>query len=130
MDNMLQYLINLSIFVPFVVVLIVVSVKLSKGNIESLGIYKYTKIVERTNLNKDTDVFVLKIGDEGCVLVSSPSKLEKIKDLSKEEMIEIEVKREQVKNRKLVNLEKSKINIKNIAFNKFKLKEKKNGDLS
>lgn len=132
---MLQYLVNLSIFVPFIIILIVVSVRFSKASLEGIGIYKYTQIIERTNLNKDTDVFVLKIGDEGCVLVSSPSKLEKIKDLNKEEIKVIEEKRKEIKKIKLVNLNKEDNKLKKLDFNKLKLKknnlkESKDGDIS
>ncbi|MGL6105054.1 hypothetical protein [Romboutsia sp.] len=136
-NDMLQYLVNLAVFIPFVMILIVVSIRFSRGNLEGIGIYKYTKVIERTNLNKDTDVFVLKIGDEGCVIISSPSKIEKIKDLSLEEMKNIEEKRQQIKHKKIINLNKRDINLKNIDLKKLdikkldlkklKLKEKKDG---
>lgn len=119
MDNMLQYLINLSIFVPIIIVLIVVSIKISKANLENIGIYKYTQVIERTNLNKDTDVFVLKIGDEGCVIISSPSSIEKIRDLSEEEINNLENKKEEIKKAKALKL--------NLNLRKLNLKEKKNG---
>lgn len=90
MDNMLQYIINLLIFVPLIIILIVVSLRLSKASMLTIAGKKYTKVLEVTNLKKDIDVFVLKIGDEGCVLVSSPSKVDKIKDLTKEEINSIE----------------------------------------
>ena len=123
MDNMLQYLINLSIFIPFIIILVVMSIKLSKPNFEGMGIYKYTQVVERTNLNKDTNVFVLKIGEEGCVLVSSPSQVEKIKDISKQEMQEIEDNKKQIKKIKLVKLNKVKKNLKKLDFKKVYLSE-------
>lgn len=132
---MLQYLVNLSIFVPFIIILIVVSIRFSKASLEGIGIYKYTQIIERTNLNKETDVFVLKIGDEGCVIISSPSKLEKIKDLNKEEMKEIEEKRKEIKKIKLVKLNKDDTKLKKLNLNKlnlknFNLKENKDGDIN
>ena len=155
MDNMLQYLINLSIFIPFIIILIVISIKISKPNFEGMGIYKYTQIIERTTLNKDTNVFVLKIGDEGCVLVSSPSQVEKIKDISKQEMQEIEYNKKEIKKIKLVKLNKSKskvkkldlselefkklelkklelkkLELKNLDFKKLSLKENRDGDIS
>ncbi len=129
---MLQYLINLSIFVPFIIILIVVSIKLSKPNFEGMGIYKYTQIIERTNLNKDTNVFVLKIGNEGCVLVSSSSQVEKIKDISKQEMQEIEYNKKEIKKIKLAKLNKNKSNLKKLDLSKldFKKLELKKVDLS
>ena len=87
---MLQYIINLIVFIPITIILIVASIKLSKLNSDRIDKYKYVKVLERSSLNKDSSVFVLKIGDEGCVLASSPSKIETIKQLSKDEVIEIE----------------------------------------
>lgn len=121
MDNMLQYLINLSIFVPFIIILIVVSIRFSKSNLEGMGIYKYTKLIERTNLNKDTDVYVLKIGDEGCVILSSPSKMEKIKDLSRAEMLEIEDKKQEIKKIRLGKLNRDEIKLNKLDLNKLGL---------
>lgn len=130
MDNVLQYIINLIVFVPIIIVLIVASIKLSKANFSNIGNNKYTKVLERTNLSKDTDVFVLKIGDEGCVLVSSPSKVEKIKELSKEEIENIQdLKQESKVDITNLNLSKSRlkksntntINTDNLNLNEFKL---------
>lgn len=135
MDNVLQYIINLIVFVPIIIVLIVASIKLSKANFSNIGNNRYTKVLERTNLSKDTDVFVLKIGDEGCVLVSSPSKVEKIKELSKEEIENIQDLKQESKvdistlNLRKLNLSKSRlkksntntINTDNLNLNEFKL---------
>ena len=78
---MLHYIINLIIFIPITIILIIASIKLTKFNSDNINKHKYVKVLERTNLNKDTSIFVLEMGDEGCVLASSPSKTEKIKRL-------------------------------------------------
>lgn len=148
MDNVLQYIINLIVFVPITIVLIVASIKLSKANFSNIGNNKYTKVLERTNLSKDTDVFVLKIGDEGCVLVSSPSKVEKIKELSKEEIENIQDLKQESKvdistlNLSKLNLRKSRLkksntnttdtdnlNLNEFKLNKLNLKGKRYGRL-
>lgn len=120
MDNVLQYIINLVVFVPITIILIVVSIRLSKTNIGNIGLNKYTKVLERTTLSKDTDVFVLKIGDEGCVIVSSSSSIEKIKELSKEEISNIEGLKEESKVKLKSFNEKM-----NLVRKKSELKEKK-----
>lgn len=125
MDNVLQYIINLVVFVPITIILIVVSIRLSKTNIGNIGLNKYTKVLERTTLSKDTDVFVLKIGDEGCVIVSSSSSIEKIKELSKEEISNIEGLKEESKVKLKTFNEKM-----NLVRKKSELKEKKDGKLS
>lgn len=136
---MLQYIINLIIFIPITIVLIVASIKLSKLNSDRIDKYRYVKVLERLNLNKETSVFILKIGDEGCVLASSPSKIETIKQLSEDEVIKIENMKpdfylnipyidinkfnffnKKSKNRKGINSLKYKVNkSKLLNFNKF-----------
>lgn len=128
MDNILEYLINLSIFVPLIIILIVVSIKLSKSNLGNIGMSKYIEVIERTNLNKDTYIFVLKLGDEGCVVMSSPSSTEKIKNLSKEEISNLEQKRKEMKKTNKLDFSVNKFNINKLDINKLNLKEKKNGD--
>jgi flagellar protein FliO/FliZ len=87
---MFQYIINLGIFIPVVIFLIIICIRFGKINSDKLDRFKYIKILERTTLSKDTNIFVIKIGDEGCVISSSPSKLEILKDLSKEDIESIE----------------------------------------
>ncbi|MDK2585846.1 flagellar biosynthetic protein FliO [Romboutsia sedimentorum] len=123
MDNILQYIINLIVFVPFIIVLIVVSIKFSKINLSNMTMNKYTQIIERTNLNKDTEVFVLKIGDEGCVLVSSPSKIEKIKELNKYEILEIENNKKENRKKKLSKFSKNELGLKKLELSELQLKK-------
>ena len=107
---MFQYIINLIIFIPITIILIVASIKLSKLNSDNINKHKYVKVLERTNLSKDTSIFVLEMGDEGCVVVSSPSKIEKLKELSEEDIAEIyEMK------------ESHGISLENIDVDKFKV---------
>lgn len=107
---MFQYIINLIIFIPITIILIVASIKLSKINSDNINKHKYVKVLERTNLSKDTSIFVLEMGDEGCVVVSSPSKIEKLKELNVEDIAEIyEMK------------ESHGISLENIDVDKFKV---------
>lgn len=135
MNSILQYIINLIVFVPITIILIIVSIKISKVSLVNIGANKYVKVIEKTSLNKDTDVFVLKIGEDGCVIVASNSKLEKIKELSEEEIFNIEEKNKESKV-KLSNLNnnlgKDSLTLGKLSINKIKskLKEKKDGKLS
>lgn len=97
MKDTMQYIINLIVFVPITIALIIITIKLSNINIGRFSENKYVKVLEKSNLNKDTDIFILKIGDEGCVLVSSPSNTYKVKELTKEEIKAIEIKNEEIK---------------------------------
>lgn len=124
MDNILKYIINLIVFVPFTIALIIITIKFSKINFNGVGINKYVKVLERTNLNKDTEIYVLKVGDEGCVIVSSPTKTDTIKELTKKQIEEIEKKQADFKNNKF---EKT-LKLENIKH--FRLKEKKDGTIN
>lgn len=121
MDNILKYIINLIVFVPFTIALIIITIRLSKSSINGLAKNKYIKVLERTNLNKDTEVYVLKVGDEGCVVVSSPTKTDTIKELTSHQIEEIERKQEEVK----IN-NRNNIDLKLKDIKKFRLKEIKN----
>jgi len=121
MDNILKYIINLIVFVPFTIALIIITIRLSKSSINGIAKNKYIKVLERTNLNKDTELYVLKVGDEGCVIVSSPTKTDTIKELTSHQVEEIERKQEEVK----IN-NRNNINLKLKDIKKFRLKEIKN----
>lgn len=121
MDNILKYIINLIVFVPFIIALIIITIRLSKSSINGLAKNKYIKVLERTNLNKDTEVYVIKVGDEGCVVISSSTKTDKIKELTSHQIEEIERKQEEVK----IN-NRNNIDLKLKDIKKFRLKEIKN----
>ena len=124
MDNILKYIINLIVFVPFTIALIIIKIRFSKINFNGVGINKYVKVLERTNLNKDTEIYVLKVGDEGCVIVSSPTKTDTIKELNKKQIEEIEKKQVDLKNNKFDKI----LKLENIKH--FRLKEKKDGTIN
>lgn len=124
MDNILKYIINLIVFVPFTIALIIITIKFSKINFGVAGINKYVKVLERTNLSKDTSIYVLKVGDEGCVILSTPTKTDTIKELNKKQVKEIEKNQENIKNK--FNSTWNKENIKKLK-SKLNLKEKKDG---
>lgn len=107
MDDMVKYIINLIVFIPFIIVLILITIRFSKFGMAGLGINKYVKVLERTSLNKDSEILVLKMGDKGCVLVSSSSNSYKIKELTEKEVEEIEKMYED--NRKNIKLNHNKI---------------------
>lgn len=114
---MLHYIINLIIFIPITIILIVASIKLSKINSDNINKHKYVKVLERTNLSKDTSIFVLEIGDEGCVVASSPSKIEKLKELNKEDIADIYEMKES-HGISLENIDVEKFKVFNFNFNK------------
>ena len=116
---MFKYIVNLIIFVPITIFLIIASMKLTKINSDKINKHKYIKILERINLSKDVSILVLEIGDEGYVLALSPSKIDKLKTLSKEEIFKIYEMKEHY------NANLSQININKFKNIKLRLKNKK-----
>lgn len=108
-SNLIEYLINLSVIIPFILVLIILSLKLSQRNLDKVEIEKYAYVIDRTNLTKDINLFVLKVGKEGYVVVVSPSSTEKIKDLSEEEVLSILEKKKKTSNFYISNI-RNKLN--------------------
>ncbi|GAA0680472.1 flagellar biosynthetic protein FliO [Clostridium cadaveris] len=87
--TLIEYLINIIVLVPVVLILIVISLKLSKSSVDKLNSGSYVNIIEKINISKDTSIYVIKMGSTGCVAVVSPGNTEIIKELNEEELEEI-----------------------------------------
>ena len=88
-NTFLEFIINLVVLVPVVILLIIISLKVSKGSLNKLVAGSYTRILERVNLNKDTCIYVIKTGKTGSVVVISNNNTQVIKELNEEEINEI-----------------------------------------
>ncbi|WP_294400667.1 flagellar biosynthetic protein FliO [uncultured Clostridium sp.] len=66
------------------------SYKVLGTKVESINNNKYIKVIERTQISKDNAILVVKAGKKGYVLMSSGNNVEKLSELSEEEIDEIE----------------------------------------
>lgn len=87
--TLIEYLINIILLVPIVLCLIVVSLKLSKKGVDTFSMKSYAQVIERFSLNKDTTLYVVKLGTTGCVLISSAHNTQVIKELDENEIEEV-----------------------------------------
>jgi flagellar protein FliO/FliZ len=87
---MIEYIIKVIAFIPIVIALIAISLKLSQKTLIQGQSNKYMKVLEVINVNKNNSLLIVKIGDKGCVLASSGSNMNKIEDLTKEDILQIE----------------------------------------
>ena len=125
MENaFLEFIINLIVLVPIVILLIVISLKLSKGGLNKLASGSYVKVLERFNLNKDTCIYVIKTGKTGCVIVSSNNNTQVIKELDETEINEILRMKKEKKDSTYLN----KLNFSKILNNKL-TREKEDGHI-
>lgn len=74
--------------------LLVAILRLTEGKLKGLSRGKYVKVIEKTALSKNSSIYLLKLGDEGAVILTNDKGAETIKELSKEEIEKIEMKKE------------------------------------
>lgn len=132
MYETLRYLVNLSAFIILMIGVIAIAYKMNGMNLQNVGMDRYAKILEKVGISKDTYLIVLKTGDDGCVLLVSNNNIERIKDLTPEDIKEIEGKRPKNNVLKSDKLKFKKLNLKKDIQNPMnligKLKEKKDAN--
>ena len=109
-NTFLEFIINLIVLVPVVVLLIFISLRLSKKSLIKIGSVSYVKVLEKINLSKDICLYVIKSGNTGCIIVTSNNNTQVIKKLNEDEINEIiEMKNQHNDLSYLNNLDFSKI---------------------
>ena len=81
---------NIVIVLPFILLLIYITLKYGGGKMQRLNKGRYIKVVEKTALSKDNALLLVKIGEKPYVVSSSNGKVEVVLELSKEEIESIE----------------------------------------
>lgn len=109
-NTFLEFIINLIVLVPVVVLLIFISLRLSKKSLSKIGSGSYVKVLEKINLSKDICLYVIKSGNTGCIIVTSNNNTQVIKKLNEDEINKIiEMKNQHNDLSYLNNLDFSKI---------------------
>ncbi|MGL4874677.1 MAG: flagellar biosynthetic protein FliO [Clostridium sp.] len=82
----------LKLIVSLIVVLGLMGItfKLANNSVKKINKDKYIKVIEKTQIGKDTSLMVVKIGEEGFLISVSNGKTEKLKELKKEEIEKLE----------------------------------------
>lgn len=65
---MILYLLKILICIPIILILIVLSLKISQGTLLKKYNDKYIKILDIVNISKNNSIIILKIGEEGCIM--------------------------------------------------------------
>lgn len=84
-DTLLMFL-QVLVFLPFVLLLIYLSLKVGGTKLQSLQNNKFIKIYERTAVSKDNSLIIAQIGKKGYVLASCNGRLEVLRELEDEEL--------------------------------------------
>ncbi len=64
--------------------------KLSGEKLSKINNNKYIKVLEKSQISREASIAVIKVGDKGYILSISNNKIEKLDDISKEEILIIE----------------------------------------
>ena len=86
----LKMCIQLFIALGITLGIIFLSYKILGTKVESINNNKYVKVIERTQVTKDNAILVVKVGKKGYVMTCSGSSMERLSELSQEEINEIE----------------------------------------
>lgn len=93
MGNDLQVLVTLFkiiAFLPFIILLIYISIKYGGEKLQDIQKGKYMKIMDRLNLSKDNSLLVVKIGDKAYLMSSANGNVQIILELNSEDIRKIE----------------------------------------
>ncbi|MCF0148165.1 MAG: FliO/MopB family protein [Clostridium sp.] len=64
--------------------------KLSGDKLSKINSNKHIKVLERSQISREASIAVVKVGDKGYILSISNNKIEKLDELSKEDILIIE----------------------------------------
>lgn len=108
--------------------LMIILLKYSKKGMDNSTRRSYTKIVDRTQISKESFIVVLRVGKEGMVILTAAGHTQKLKDLSEEEINKAEKDKEEAYKEmtkiygKFIDISKEKVQA---AIGKIKSKEEK-----
>jgi len=88
----------------FILGLILLTLKYGGGKLQSFQNKKYLKVLERISLSKENSVLVVKMGEKAFVVSSSHSNVEILREVSEEELINLEKSMESPQNEKVMEL--------------------------
>ncbi|MGL4847496.1 MAG: flagellar biosynthetic protein FliO [Clostridium sp.] len=122
----------LKLIVSLIIVLGLMGItfKLANSSVKKINKDKYIKVIEKTQIGKDTSLMVVKVGEEGFLMSVSSGKTEKLKELKKEEIEKLEKEKkeneEKIDGYYFLVVDKFKNGINALKESK-KAKEKENG---
>jgi len=89
----LWMLFKIIIFLPFILLLIYISIKYGGNKLQNIQNGRYIKILERAAISKENFLLVVKIGEKGYVMSSANGKLEIVLELDEKEILKVEASR-------------------------------------
>lgn len=92
----LQLCLRLLVSLVIVMLLMILTFKLLGNKIVQINNNKYMKILEKIQISKDNSILIVKVGEKGYVMSSSSGSLQKIDDLSENEIKVLEAQKKEI----------------------------------
>lgn len=89
MSELISAILRLIIFVPFIIFLIYLSLKVGGSKLQNIQNGRFLKILERVQISKENYILVIKIGEKGYVMSSTNDKIEMLMELTDEELLKV-----------------------------------------
>lgn len=118
-------LIKLFIALGVTLGLIFLSYRIAGKKVNEINNNRYVKVIERVQLTKDNSILIVKVGKKGYVITCTNNNMNKLEELSEEEIADIENRKENSQKELLENCNKLFFKFQKIIKN-MGLKEEKN----
>lgn len=83
-------LFKIVIFLPLIICMVIISLKLSAKKLQNFQNGKYIKVLERNCVSKENSLLVVKIGEKTYVLSSTSNKIEILMELQEADILSLE----------------------------------------
>ena len=97
--------------------LMFLSFKLIGTKLNNVNNKKYIKVIERVQITKENSILIVKIGEKGYVVTSTSGHMEKLSELSEEEINIIEENKQKVAQEMTDNYNKLMLKLKKSFYN-------------
>ncbi|NFG60613.1 MULTISPECIES: flagellar biosynthetic protein FliO [unclassified Clostridium] len=85
-----KMILNLIMSLLVVFSLMFLMFKILGSKVKAVNDNKYVKVIDRTQITKENSIVVIKVGNKGYLLTNTQTGMEKLEDLSEEEINKIE----------------------------------------
>lgn len=88
--QILEMFLKIIVVLPFIILILYMSLKYGGGKLQQIQNGKYVKVIERVPITKENFILIVMLGEKGYVISSTPNNMEILKELSEEEIKNIQ----------------------------------------
>ncbi|NEZ45901.1 flagellar biosynthetic protein FliO [Clostridium niameyense] len=88
--QVLEMFLKIIVVLPSIVLILYISLKYGGGKLQQIQNGKYIKVIERVPITKENFILIVMLGEKGYIMSSTPNNMEILKELSEEEIKNIQ----------------------------------------